>query len=475
MRIVLCVTPAFHSETPPLGLAYLKASLIEHGHAVLCLDFSKGYDHLSYPVGPSRDIESGFGENSQVVESWVDKIERLKPDIVGISLWVSTKNTACLLASALKRRMPGVVVLGGGPDFLESDKEEYLDRFDYIVSNEGERVICEFADEIQRTGAAAQTKGIWFKQGEKIGSTGPAERIEDLDGLPVPDFSDFDLSSYSEGLPVMFSRGCSANCTFCTNKKYFANQVSRSGQGMFEEIRTHVERTDCRRFVFSDDSLLSPKNLDAFMVFCDRAIKSKLGFQWRIYAQRITPSVKKKHVKKMKKAGLVRVTFGVESFSDRIRRDMGKVVSDSITDRVLKEFVDQGIKVSLLLIYGYPIETDEDFDKTLAWVRKNGRRFSHICFSCFVVTNEYCEKRPGIVTFEEEGWHPYKWHSEIVGREKRIERFLKLVDVLADLDVEFMISDPHVNRYYREWNETTKKEFESEFNRSHENSPEESK
>ena len=200
-----------------------------------------------------------------------------------------------------------------------------------------------------------------------------------------------------------------------------------------------------------------------------------LGFQWRIYAQRITPSVKKKHVKKMKKAGLVRVTFGVESFSDRIRRDMGKVVSDSITDRVLKEFVDQGIKVSLLLIYGYPIETDEDFDKTLAWVRKNGRRFSHICFSCFVVTNEYCEKRPGIVTFEEEGWHPYKWHSEIVGREKRIERFLKLVDVLADLDVEFMISDPHVNRYYREWNETTKKEFESEFNRSHENSPEESK
>jgi len=463
MRIVLCVTPAFHSETPPLGLAYLKASLIEHGHAVLCLDFSRGYDHLSYPSGPSQRLSEEFNESGEVVESWVDKIERLKPDIVGISLWISTKRTACLLASAVKRRMPGVVVVGGGPDFLESDKEEYLDCFDYVIENEGERAICRFADEVQEKGRVSLTPGVWYREDEEIRLTGPRERIEDLESLPYPDFSDFDLSIYSEGLPVMFSRGCTANCTFCTNKKYFANQVSRSGQSMYEEIRAHIERTDCRKYVFSDDSLLSPKNLDDFMGFCDRVLKNKLRFQWRIYAQRIVPSIEKKQAKKMKKAGLVRITFGVESFSDRLRKDMGKVVSDEETDRVLNVFVDQGVKVSLLLIYGYPIETDEDFERTLTWIRKNGRRFSHICFSCFVVTKEYCERRPGVATFEQDGWHPYRWHSEVVDMETRKERFLKIVEVLQGLGVEYMISDPHVARYYREWNEKTRAGFEEEW------------
>ena len=465
MRIVLCVTPAFHSETPPLGLAYLKASLKEQGHEVLCLDFSRGYDHLSYPSGSSQGMEESFREKSGVVESWVDEIEPIDPGIVGISLWFSTRVTSCLLASALKRRMPGVVVLGGGPDFSQSDKEEYLACFDYVIENEGEHAICQVADEIQRTGTVRRTKGVWYSKGKKVCSTGPAERIEDLDRLPYPDFSDFDLASYSEGLPVMFSRGCNAHCTFCTNKQYFAYQISRSGHSVFEEIVTHIEKTGCRRIVFSDDSLLSAKNLDAFMVFCKEVIKKKIDFQWRIYAQRIIPSLKKKHVKRMKRAGLVQVAFGVESFSDRIRRDMGKVASDAVTNRVLEDFLDQGIKVGLLLIYGYPIETDEDFEKTLTWIRNNGNRFSHICISCFVVTAEYCEKRPGIVTFEEGGWHLHKWHSLTVDIEKRKERFLRLVDVLSGLNVEYMVSEPHVSRYYREWDNDVKATFEAEWDR----------
>ena len=465
MKIVLCVTPTFHSETPPLGLAYLKASLIEKGHSVRCLDFSKGYDRLCYPVGPSQHMVDDFDKKDQVVASWVDKIEDLHPDIVGITLWFSNGLTARMLAQAIKRRRPKTVVLGGGPDLLEGDKRAYLECFDYGIENEGEQAICDFVDEYEKTGTISQTRGVWYQVDGEIRSTGPRERIDDLDLLPYPDFSDFALPSYSEGIPVMYSRGCSANCTFCTNKKFFAGQVSRTAHSMYDEILSHTQRTGLRKFIFADDSLLSPTNLEEFSLFCKKVIKGKLDIRWRIYAQRILPSIRKKHVKKMRKAGLESVGFGVESFSKKLRKDMGKTGSNSTTQRVLSDFLDQGIRLNILMLYGYPIETEEDFQESLSWIKQNGRRFSHICFSCFVVNSMYCRKRPGIVTFEEDGRHPYKWRSKDVNLLTKKDRFLRLIEVLDELNVEYMISDPFVTKFYRDWTADSKAEFEEEWNR----------
>jgi len=466
LRILLCLTPEFHSETPPLGLAYLKSSLMRKGHDVLCLDFSQGYNRLSFPMGSSESVQEEGARYQEAVESWADKIERLSPDMVGITLWSSTRVTACLLADAVRKRLPHVCVLGGGPDFLERDPEGYLNSFDYVIEKEGETAICDFADEYRAQGGVTETRGVWTKSGGEIHRTGPGERISNLDELPIPDFSDFDLATYSEGLPVMFSRGCDANCTFCTNKKYFKRQVSRSGENMIREILRHRERTGSERFVFSDDSLLSTKNLDEFMVFCRLAAKSRDPFTWRVYGQRVFPAIKKKHVKRMKQAGLDRITFGVESFSERVRQDMGKVASDEVTRRVLFDFVDQGVQVSLLMIYGYPIETEEDFQKTLTWIERRGHRFSHICFSAFVITPEYLARRPGVVSSEGDGRHPLLWRSESVDPAVRKERFLRLAATLQGLGVEYMISDPLAGKYYRNWDARTQAEFEEDWIRS---------
>ena len=121
---------------------------------------------------------------------------------------------------------------------------------------------------------------------------------------------------------------------------------------------------------------------------------------------------------------------------------MGKTASDAVTHRVLEDFLRLGIKVNLLMIYGYPIETDEDFDQTLAWVRQHGSRVSHICFSCFVVTPEYLRKRPGVVFPAQDSGHPWEWCSSRLDLEKRKQRFLLLMEVLQGAGVDYMISSP---------------------------------
>jgi len=419
---------------------------------------------LCYPIAPSQSVVEYFQENDQAIERWVDEIEKLNPDIVGITLWFSTGPVARMLASALKRRLPRTIVLGGGPDFLEGNKGDYLECFDYCIENEGERAICEFVEEYEEKGTITLARGVWHKEGKEIHSTGPNERIEDLDSLPIPDFSDFTLSSYSEGIPVMFSRGCSANCTFCTNKKFFKRQVSRSALRMYEEICTHSERTGLRKFIFADDSLLSPVNLEEFIAFCKMVKKGKLDIRWRIYAQRIIPALRKKHIKKMRRAGLESVGFGLESFSERVRADMGKTESDSVTQRVLFDCVDQGIRVNIIMIYGYPIETDEDFEKTLKWIARKGSRFSHINFNCFDVNSIYLKRRPGVVFLEENRRNRYQWRSKYVDLPKRRERFLRLAEILEGLNVDYMISNPFMTKFYREWNGSSKQEFEEEWN-----------
>jgi len=369
-----------------------------------------------------------------------------------------------MLADELKRRTQGLILLGGGPDCLDYTAERYLEHFDYLIEKEGELAICQFVEEVQHEGRVSSTKGVWYRDEGGVKLTAPAERIPDLDRIPYPDFSDFDVRRYKEGLPVLFSRGCNANCVFCTNKKYFSHQISRSGENMCLEVEAHIRKTVFprsrrsfllerpNRFIFSDDSLLSATNLEEFMGFCDRVAEKKISISWSIYAQRIISSIQGHHVERMKKAGLQRITFGVESFSDKVRRDMGKVASDRVTDGILDLFLDKGIRVNLLMIYGYPTETEDDFQATWTRIAETGKRFHQITFNCFVPTNEYVQRRPGVVTFEKGIWSSHNWSSETLNLEVRRERFMRLAELLGRLHTDFKIGDPLMIRYYTRWN-----------------------
>ena len=457
MRIVLCVTPEFYSEAPPLGLAYLKASLCREGHFVKCLNFSAENNILNCSSeGLVSTVKEYAEKNTETISDWVEKIAALKPDIVGVTLWTSTRSASCALAAALKMRFQKILVIGGGPDVVGERLDEYLRYFDLIVEQEGEEAVVKLVGEYQTNSSVTETKGVWSLKAGRAHLTAPSERIKDLDTLPIPDFSDFDICSYQEGFSVMFSRGCNANCTFCLAKKYFSNQLSRKGLSVFQEVKIQAQRMGCSKFIFADDSLISAATFKEFELFCDKLLEEKLNLEWRIYGLRVTPLFNEAYVKKMAAAGLKKVTFGVESFSENVRKDMGKVASDAITEQNLRLFLDHGIEIDLLMIYGYPNETDEDFGKTLKKIQKEGHRFHSICFNCFGIHLNYHKRRPGVLHFEGDIWHPYKWYSDAVDLPKRKERFLKLVEVLDARGKVYRIYEPCFKRGFSSWNSQLK-------------------
>lgn len=451
MKIALCVTPIFHSETAPLGLAYLKANLKKNGHEAKCFDFSKEcVMQAENPFGQST-IEKFLQQNYQIVMAWVESIKTYCPDVVGITVWNTTKESSRMLAQELKKQLPHILILAGGPQCIGPELKEILEYADYVIENEGEVAICELLNEYLRDHKISQTKGVWYKKNGVEFFTGVPNRIKNLDSLSFPDFSDFITNDFSQGLPIMFSRGCWAHCVFCPGKKYFDTQISRSGLNVYQEIVHQIKTTHCGKFVFADDSLLSYVTIKELMDFCDRLIENSIRIEWRIYGQRIDYFINETVVEKMMRAGLKHITFGVESFSADVRKDMGKAVSDEVTENNLFSFIKKGACVNLLMIYGYPSESDADFEKTLVWIKKNGSFFHHICFNCFVLNSEYFSRRPGVVKFENDSWHPYRWYSNAVNLKTRKERFLRLIEVLNDLKIEYLISEPYLTKCFRQW------------------------
>ncbi len=162
------------SDSPHLGLATLAAVLKESGYEVLVVDYQ------FKPNAPSPEIF----------------IKDFEPDILGVSLYTATmKEAEKLIKQISKFNIP--IIVGGPHATLYYN--ELVDKANYIIIGEAENIIVE----------TVKNANINSK-GQIIKSIPP-----DPKNLPFPDFTSFfgyeDISIY----PLLTSRGCPYNCSFC--------------------------------------------------------------------------------------------------------------------------------------------------------------------------------------------------------------------------------------------------------------------
>ena len=156
-----------------------------------------------------------------------------------------------------------------------------------------------------------------------------------------------------------------------------------------------------------------------------------------------------------------RVSLGVESFSSRVQKEMGKSSRYDDADKMCRMFANQGIRTESWIIYGYPTETDADFDETLQWFIKNPNVLSHVTANSFGPNAKYMHDRPGIVT--NLSGRLGDWVGLESTLEKRKQRFLALIEVLESIriarkgDFTFYFGDPLYVKYFSSW---TKKDKE---------------
>ncbi len=422
MKVALLFLPAWSIKTAPLGVACISAALKSDGHTVHSFDWNVRLFHqLNSPHLWDLDNDQQWTQESIFkanllpnikffLDQWVDELLKNNYDAIGFSAFRSNAYPTAYVSSLIKKIAPSVKLFIGGPAIVtpESALSYFFDDggMDAAVVGEGEKTAIELLRRWQNNESIIDLNGIILKRGYKtIGRMvmNPRQATMNINDLPFPDFSDFNLSQYSElALGIQFSRGCVANCTFCTeNTFYWPKFVSKSPEKIVEEINYQINKHEVQIFLPADS--LMNGNISVLGKLSDLLIENQTNIQWG-GNMRIDPKMTPDFLKKIKTANCNWIVFGIESGSDPILKAMRKGITHNQIITVIKNTYEAGIQVSINIIVGFPGETEEFFQDTLKLLETCSDYISFISSTVFGLDpNTYVGQNPekyGIETLD---------------------------------------------------------------------------
>jgi len=417
MEVALIQLPQWGVYDPPIALAQLSAYLKNQKIEVKCFDFN--IDLYSHRIDEYKTIwaneQTNFwcDRNNVVnffkayeiyIQNYINEILKFNPKIVGFSVNVASLYSSLLFAKMLKERRSDIKIVFGGPLFcVPSDIESLLNEgiVDIIVLGEGEETFAELSLFIENNIDLNKCKGICFKKDNKIIKTENRPLLKNLDELPFLDFSDLPLENYDppghlgRHISLITSRGCIWSCVFCGPRAYWQGYRTMSARRIYEEIKFHLNNhPEIEHIEFLD--LLFNGNMKVLEEFCDLMIKRPLKKKLKWHANVvIRPEMTEEICRKMKEAGCHHLTFGIESGSQKILNLMRKNYKVEDADTVLRNVHNAGITVTCNFMFGFPYEAEEDFQKTLDFVKRNIRYIDFAYPSrsfCTIEPHSYLEK-----------------------------------------------------------------------------------
>jgi radical SAM superfamily enzyme YgiQ (UPF0313 family) len=363
LRVVLITFYNYESH----ALRIFHPLLKQRGHDVHSI-FFKNYFTYQVPTQQEEDMV-------------VELVERLQPDVVGMSVWSTYYQLAGRLSQRIKSACNPVVIWGG--IHAQTRAEDCLQHADLVCRSEGEHVLAELTDRISLGRGYEDLNGCWVKSGGEIRRNPPRMLIPDLDVLPPGDASTenkyylgynawrdvarWDAKAVS--CDIMGVRGCPFECTFCIHN--FTRKETeglgtylrrRSVDHLLAELRAAKEaRPRLRTVAFSDDIFGPPRPW--LEEFCVR-YKKEIGLPFSIFT--FPRMVDDKKIRMMREAGLWTAILGIQSGSERIRRDSyERETSNEEIIRACETLARHGVIRNLDFIGDNPYENDSDRRETV--------------------------------------------------------------------------------------------------------------
>lgn len=342
---------AQHPGFPPLGLAYMAAALEQNGFEVKIFDC---------PVCKTNHEKLRF------------ELASFQPKIVGVTSMTPTIVSALKSARVAREVCPNSKVVVGGPHATFMDKETLAEEpaVDIVVRGEGEETILQLAN-LNNEKGLEDVMGITFRKNGEIIRTADRRFIQNLDSLPRPAYHLVPVDRYriagKKMMPIMTSRGCPFQCSFCVASQMFGARFrGRSPKNVLDELEWLRDEHGAEGLSFHDDTLAFDR--ERITEICDGITERKIVLPWGCGTRADT--VTKEVLAKMRKAHCNEICFGVESGCQRIRDSLKKRVSTEQCENAIKWAKGEGIFVTMSVILGYPSETRETLKETLDLVHK---------------------------------------------------------------------------------------------------------
>ncbi len=374
---IISTTGALNNEAvPAIGLAYIAGYLRARGiNAEIIDSVGEGLNQ----VWPLEGVEGYQGQGL----SFEETIERIPPnaDVIAVSVmfsgeWPAQKR----FLQKLRANFPKATLVAGGEHItaLTEYSLREVPGLDYCVRGEGENAFFELLYNIAADQDPRETPSVAYldDQGIYRESTN-LTRIKDIDHIAWPYWPEGYLENFwkhgksygvqtERDMPLMISRGCPFQCTFCSNPRMWTTRYSlRDVDDVIAEMKYYIERFGVTAFQLYDLTAITKK---AWAVeLCTRMLDEGMNVKWSLPSGTRSEALDEEVLSLLKKTGCNYLVYAPESGSERMLAHIKKKISlDGLTDSALTA-KRVGLTLRTNLIIGFPGERRRDMFATIRY------------------------------------------------------------------------------------------------------------
>lgn len=386
MKALVITPPFLEPFRPPISGAIIAEVANQSGLDVKALDLSIEYYH-EYGAEEFHDASRQFVGIHEPKDSTLTDINAFNAKFLPAELledqdWILIsvfskfeQGFTEIMLNHIRPLTQAKIVLGGAgvnvhkwtfKDLIPFGKEMVdTGLADYYVQGEGEIVLKELLS------GNDTYPGLNGK---------PPVQIQDVESLPLPNYDFYDLEKYdyldntSKEIFIYGSRGCVKNCSFCDIAHFWPKYRFRTGRSIAEEMIRNYEKNGVTAVYFADSLFNgSLKNFNEMITIL--ANYGKVKWRWGGFAI-IRP--KNQHPQEMfdlcAAAGVSNWLVGVEHANERIRKELGKNLSDDDVWYHFEQCQRVGaITNTVLMLPTWPSETLAEHEEHAAFFKKYQR------------------------------------------------------------------------------------------------------
>jgi len=343
------------------GLAILSAVLKKNNHQVglifLCEELGYGFD----------------------LSRIRHDIVKAKPDIIGISLMETQLQYLVDFCNDLRTYYKGLVICGGPHPTMDPEDSLSIRGIDAVCVGEGDDALVELAEALEVGRNYKNIRNLWFKVPNGLIIKNKLRPFKNLNELPPEDKELFDLDKIlpikNYQLETIRGRGCVYECSYCINHSYLEKYQKLCEKVVTTKEYVRAKKTDTvlteikdtvskhpqiQKIAFVDDDFLMYPDLEEF---CTK-YKEEIGLPFICNLSPLSFNFLKG--KSLREAGCEVIRLGVESGSERIKKEvMKRPISNRSICRTSNGALELGLGTSFYNMIGLPTETKEDIFKTL--------------------------------------------------------------------------------------------------------------
>ena len=374
---IVSTVAAFNNEaTPAIGFAYIAAYIAAKGYTVEIIDaIGEGLDKF-------WDLEDYPGYHCQGL-TFAQILARIPDDtdVIGISAmfsgeWPVTRD----LVTSIREKFPAACIVAGGEHITGLTEYSLRDcpAIDLCVRGEGEHTFYEVLEARRTHRPFTDLAGVAFLDGaNEYVSTGNLPRIRQVDAIPWPLWPDGYLERFwaagksygvatERDMPIMASRGCPYQCTFCSNAHMWTTRyILRDIDDLIGEIKSYQARYAVTALQFYDLTAITKKRWT--VDFCTRLMAEGIDLKWSLPSGTRSEALDHDTLGLLKQTGCNYLVYAPESGSPETLEKIKKRIDLRTFTGSVIEAKRQGLVLRTNLIIGFPHERRRHVFQTIRY------------------------------------------------------------------------------------------------------------